>query len=234
MPATTATLIVFAKYPTPGKTKTRLAPLLGAEGAALLAKTMLEDLLERLAGALDPNLKCVICFDPPDSETSFKALLTSLKGSGRFTFLAQSSGTLGQRLEGALAALRRDHPGPHIFIGCDAPELSIELIDASVECAQRNEAFLAPASDGGYVLLALPENTPAEIFQNIECSSRDTARQQIEQARRLGIPTEVAETTLDDIDEPAGVLRLFERLKLNPFIAPRTLAFLNEHFESAH
>ena len=38
-------LIVFTRYPEPGKTKTRLIPLLGAEGAADLQRKMTEHTL---------------------------------------------------------------------------------------------------------------------------------------------------------------------------------------------
>ena len=38
----TETLIIFSRYPEPGKTKTRMIPALGAEGAAELQKKMTE------------------------------------------------------------------------------------------------------------------------------------------------------------------------------------------------
>jgi len=41
-------IVVFAKCPIPGASKTRLAPLLGPEGAALLAQAMLSDILVSL------------------------------------------------------------------------------------------------------------------------------------------------------------------------------------------
>lgn len=42
-------VVVFAKCPIAGASKTRLAPLLGPEGAALLAKAMLSDILVSLS-----------------------------------------------------------------------------------------------------------------------------------------------------------------------------------------
>jgi glycosyltransferase A (GT-A) superfamily protein (DUF2064 family) len=38
-------LIIFTRYPEPGKTKTRLIPILGAEGAAKLQRQMTEQKL---------------------------------------------------------------------------------------------------------------------------------------------------------------------------------------------
>ena len=48
------TIVVVAKCPIAGASKTRLAPLLGAEGAALLAEAMLSDVLVSLS-------ECVSC-----------------------------------------------------------------------------------------------------------------------------------------------------------------------------
>jgi glycosyltransferase A (GT-A) superfamily protein (DUF2064 family) len=41
-------IVVVAKCPVPGKCKTRLIPLLGAQGSAQLAKAMLCDILKAL------------------------------------------------------------------------------------------------------------------------------------------------------------------------------------------
>ena len=41
-------IIVVAKCPLAGKSKTRLIPLLGAEGSATLATAMLSDILQNL------------------------------------------------------------------------------------------------------------------------------------------------------------------------------------------
>lgn len=42
-------LVVIAKCPIPGKSKTRLVPKLGEEGAAKLAHAMLSDVLKSLS-----------------------------------------------------------------------------------------------------------------------------------------------------------------------------------------
>ena len=47
-PAVEGTIVVFAKCPIPGKSKTRLSTLLGENGSALLAKAMLSDVLTSL------------------------------------------------------------------------------------------------------------------------------------------------------------------------------------------
>lgn len=49
-------VVVVAKCPVAGVSKTRLAPLLGAEGAALLAQAMLSDVLVSLSECVSTSL----------------------------------------------------------------------------------------------------------------------------------------------------------------------------------
>jgi glycosyltransferase A (GT-A) superfamily protein (DUF2064 family) len=42
------TIVVFAKVPCVGTSKTRLIPFLGAEGSVLMAEAMLSDVLEAI------------------------------------------------------------------------------------------------------------------------------------------------------------------------------------------
>jgi len=42
-------IVIFAKCPIPGSSKTRLSPLLGDQGSALVAKAMLSDILDSIS-----------------------------------------------------------------------------------------------------------------------------------------------------------------------------------------
>ena len=55
-------IVVFAKCPIPGASKTRLAPLLGEEGAASLARAMLSDILMTLSECVSVDLVAGLCF----------------------------------------------------------------------------------------------------------------------------------------------------------------------------
>jgi len=64
MDSVKGSIIVFAKCPIAGSSKTRLTSLLGDEGAALLAKAMLSDILKSIS-------EDVSCFLIPFSVSSF-------------------------------------------------------------------------------------------------------------------------------------------------------------------
>ncbi len=42
-------IVIFAKYPISGSSKTRLSPLLGDDGSASLARAMLSDVIEGIS-----------------------------------------------------------------------------------------------------------------------------------------------------------------------------------------
>ncbi len=217
------TLILFAKYPTPGKVKTRLIPAVNAETAALLAESFLLDLTERIARNLNPHIRCVLCFDPPDAKAAFCELLANVPAfAERFDFVAQRGEGLGQRLTNALADVRQTHSGPFIFIGADAPDLPLHEIESGAHHAQNRTAYLTPAHDGGYVLLALPHDVLDTVFDNIAWSTVTTANDQIVQLKRCGITTVSLGQTWRDVDDPDDLKYLEDRLNADSSIAIRT------------
>ena len=66
------------------------------------------------------------------------------------------SSDLGEKLKAALNTVREQglSTSSVVFIGNDCPELSTQLVhQAMIDAATHARAFIAPASDGGYVLL---------------------------------------------------------------------------------
>ena len=157
-------LSVFTRVPEPGKAKTRLIPPLGADQAAALQRAMTEDLLERLdrtlgaaaqrAPSLSLEVRCDGEFSPGALEVPKGWAVTS-----------QGSGDLGERLARATREARRDGIGRLVVIGSDAPLLPLPLVEAAFSGLADRDALLAPAEDGGYVLigLALERAPPAAI-----------------------------------------------------------------------
>jgi len=71
-------IVVFAKCPGPNS-KTRLSPLLGAEGASSLAQAMLSDILTSLSNQpLLKNTLKVLCYAPKSGEAQMISILQSL------------------------------------------------------------------------------------------------------------------------------------------------------------
>uniref|UniRef100_A0A7S4QUD2 Glycosyltransferase n=1 Tax=Ditylum brightwellii TaxID=49249 RepID=A0A7S4QUD2_9STRA len=61
-------IVLVAKCPIPGKSKTRLTPLLGSDGAASLARAMLSDILVTLLSSFPENVLKVLLYAPGNEE----------------------------------------------------------------------------------------------------------------------------------------------------------------------
>jgi len=104
-------VIVFAKAPRPGSVKTRLVPLLGAEGAAALQVRLVKHALETATKALRPvELHCA-----PDANDPFFRFCAGHYG---VTVRAQVEGDLGARMLTAFTQSLPEH-GCVLLIGSD-------------------------------------------------------------------------------------------------------------------
>lgn len=192
-------LIVFAKAPVAGLAKTRLAPALGMQGAATLAATMLA---HTLANAVESSIGPVeLCCAPDTSDAHFQRAA----GSAGVTLTEQGGGDLGERMARALArGLQRCR---HVvLIGTDAPGLDAAVLRDAAAALHAHDVVIAPASDGGYVLIGLSRETP-ELFDAIEWSTAQVMAQTRSRAMATGrslyeLPT------LHDIDEPHDLVHL--------------------------
>ncbi|HEY8613726.1 MAG TPA: TIGR04282 family arsenosugar biosynthesis glycosyltransferase [Roseomonas sp.] len=136
---------LFARFPEPGRAKTRLIPALGAEGAAALHRRLTERTLGVLrASGLPFELRCTGA--PPEA---FRAWL-----GAEVALADQGEGDLGIRMARAAAA------PPAILLGADLPDLAPHHLLAAAAALDGHRAVIGPAEDGGYYLLGLREPMP--------------------------------------------------------------------------
>lgn len=197
MTATTL-LIVFAKAPLPGQAKTRLAPALGFDGAAKLASVMLAHTLRNATEAAVGPVE--LCCAPDIRHAQFQqAAATGIN------LTEQGSGDLGQRMERALARGLQRHARV-LVIGTDAPLLDAPTLRGAAQALHAYEAVIAPASDGGYVLIGLSRRAP-ELFESIAWSTPQVMAQTRARASSLGMSLYEL-PTFHDIDEPEDLVHL--------------------------
>src|SRR5215813_4056318 len=112
-----STLVVFARAPVPGLVKTRLIPLLGAEGAAALHVRLVKHALAtaRKASFANIELHCAPGTDDP--------FFRFCSGHYGVPVIAQVEGDLGTRMHAAFS--RALNAGPRaLLIGSDCPALT--------------------------------------------------------------------------------------------------------------
>lgn len=195
-------VLVFAKAPQPGTVKTRLIPMLGAQGAAALHARLVEHTLATVcaahAGVLE--LHCA-----PDAADPF---FQHCGGKYGLALATQRGGDLGERMHcafaGALATAARV-----ILIGTDCPALTARhLRQAQLALVDGNDAVFVPAEDGGYALIGLARND-ARLFENIPWGSAQVMAQTRERLRSLHWRWHELDT-LWDVDRPADYRRLLQ------------------------
>jgi rSAM/selenodomain-associated transferase 1 len=186
-------IIIFAKAPVPGRVKTRLIPALGAEGAAALARDMLERTVEE---ALATGLATELCGEPDPGEWH--------EAGKELELTAQGQGDLGERL--ARAAERVLAEQPVLLIGADCPELGRERLRAASAALEDHDSVIHAAHDGGYALLGL-RRFDSSIFENIDWSTSSVAAQTIARIEALGWSLHMGEM-LRDVDEPGDLVHL--------------------------
>jgi rSAM/selenodomain-associated transferase 1 len=191
-----AELIVFARAPVAGRVKTRLAPVLGRDGAARLHERLLENTLRTAKAA---RFARVHLYCAPHSRGRYFSALRRRYG---VRLAAQGRGGLGERMHRAL----RRHPGA-VLIGSDCPALRPADLRAAARTLDRGaDAVFSPAEDGGYALIGL-RRSAAALFRGVAWGSSEVMAQTRARMERLGWRWRELRTVWD-VDRPADLQRL--------------------------
>lgn len=211
-------VVVMAKLPEPGKTKTRLCPRLTPDEAADLYEALLGDTLDLVSGLRGPAV--AVAVSPPRAIEQMARLAPPT-----VRVLGVEGADIGECLHRATQRLFRAGFMRVLAINSDSPTLPAEYIGRAVELLSANDVVMGPAEDGGYYLIGLRQQQPG-LFVDIAWSSPHVVAQTLECAGRLGL-TVARLPPWYDVDTPADLDRLRAELAVRPIgIAPRTRAFL--------
>jgi glycosyltransferase A (GT-A) superfamily protein (DUF2064 family) len=193
-------LLVLAKAPVPGRSKTRLTPPLTPDEAAAVAEAALADTLEAVAACGADRRILALDGEPgpwlPEG----------------FEVVPQVDGMFNERLAAAWAHAG----GPGLQIGMDTPQIDAALLDACMSTVidGGSDAALGLAEDGGWWALGLTRPHP-DAFRGVPMSRNDTGRRQREQLLALGL--HVADLPvlrdLDDIADARAIAALAPRTR---------------------
>jgi rSAM/selenodomain-associated transferase 1 len=188
-------LIVFTRYPEPGKTKTRLIPLLGERGAASLQRQMAEHTLDQVRQLALRRPLAVEVYFTGGSHSLMQAWL------GRdLCYRHQGGGDLGTRMLSGFSQAFDNQMTEAIIIGTDCPALTCLRMAEAFAALARHDLVLGPAADGGYYLIGLRRCIP-ELFTGIEWGSDHVLATTDAIAHRLGLSIYNL-PCLPDVDRP--------------------------------
>lgn len=194
-------IAVLARAPVPGAAKTRLAPRLGAEGAADLQRRLT---LRTLATATGAAVGPVSLFCAPDRNHPF---FDECRQRFAIPLHDQCAGDVGARMRHACATLLRGHDRV-LLVGTDCPSLTSAHLAHAAELLDDHDAVVWPVEDGGYVLIALRRAAP-ELFAGVDWGTPQVMAQTRERLRQLGWRW-AEPAPLWDVDRPEDYDRLVD------------------------
>jgi uncharacterized protein len=212
-------LIVLAKAPAAGATKTRLCPHLTPEEAAQFAAASLIDTLAMARSVPCCTLRLA---HPPGAGEPLSALL----GGEMPSAFAVPPGDVGAAMCYAIACALGHGATQVALIGSDLPSLPPAHIAAAfARLDEGADVVLGPAEDGGYYLIAATAPHP-ELFTGIPWSTDAVYTATVEKAAAQGLRVGTLPTWYD-IDGMADLRRCMADLAATPDHPARaTRAFL--------
>jgi len=212
-------LIVVAKRPAPGRTKTRLSPPLTPELASALYECFLRDTLDQMRRVKDVH-HVIAYLDEPDY---FQHLAPD------FELIPQDGYDLGERLDNALTLHLSQGYERAVIMDSDSPTLPSEYLSRSFRVlADDADVVLGPCDDGGYYLIGTSRPIP-RLLREIQMSTSTVAADTIALAKEEGLHL-VKLPTWYDVDDVTTLSHLIKEIDtLDSETAKYTRKFLSQN-----
>ena len=204
-------LVVMAKQPLAGSTKTRLCPPFSPEQAAAFSEALLLDTFD-LAGSLVGSLaglQLAAAITPAASQPYFEKV--SPPGT---ILLAVDGADIGQCLSQSFEALFQAGFKKVIALNADGPSLPHPYLLQAIDLLDENDGVIGPGEDGGYYLVGLINPCP-QLFQDIEWSTPRVLEQTLARLHALGLRTTLTPPWYD-VDTVQEAQRIFAELQQLP------------------
>jgi len=195
-------LLVFCKAPIAGQVKTRLQPELTADQAADAHRQLTRLTLDR---AFQQRICDVRLCCSPDTTHQF---FGQCEKDYPLTLSAQHGADLGERMLNAFGEVLSQYRSA-LLIGCDCPSLTPDDLQQALMALQNgSDAVIAPAEDGGYVLIGLNAPQPS-LFESMDWGTEKVMEETRHRVKRASISIhELAEQwDVDTADDWARYLR---------------------------
>lgn len=196
-------MICFTRVPVPGRTKTRLMPLLSGEECAALHTAFLRDIAD-VCGQLDAHL--FVAYTPSGDWGVLREIFPAAQG-----FFPQEGQGLGERMHRALSGVLAMGYGSCVLTGSDLPEMTAGHLTAAFDALEAADVTLGPTEDGGYYLVGLKEPCEA-LFMGQQYGHASVYRNALEAVRAAGRSFCPA-PPCRDVDVPEDLRRLVKTVQ---------------------
>ena len=202
-------LMVAARAPYPGATKTRLGRTIGMDRAARLYSAFLVDLAAKLTTDPDDHRPYDLVWTHSPPGIDFRRELCEAIGNvpADTRFLPQiADEDWGRRQSALLEWGDAQGYARSVLIASDSPQIDIAVISEAFASLVTNDVVIGRVHDGGYYLIG--QRGYREILKGVEMSTASAADGVIEHARRLGLVVAEVQPTFDvDVEGDLDLLR---------------------------
>ena len=181
-------LLVVAKQPAPGQTKTRLCPPLTPVQAAALYDRFLRDTLDTMRKV--PDVQRVIGFLPEDAQGYFNQLAPDMG------LVCQRGVSLGERLDHLLTDALASGAQHAVVMDSDSPTLPVAYISQAFEQLADADVVLGPTRDGGYYLIGLKQ-PQSHLLRQVQMSTPHVLSDTLALADATGLTVALLPTWYD-------------------------------------
>lgn len=201
-------LMVAARMPVPGETKTRLGRAIGMERAAALYRAFLADLAATVTPArAEARYDLAWTHSPP--EAGFRRALAGIAGTVPAAVRVQpqiADEDWGHRQRALLKWGHDEGYARSVLIASDSPHIGSVVIEAAFRALEGSDVVLGRVHDGGYYLIG--QRGFAEIFEDVPMSTASAADALVARAKKLGLRVAEVPGTFDvDVEADLDLLR---------------------------
>jgi len=182
------TLLVVAKQPTPGQTKTRLCPPLTQDQAAELYDCFLRDTLSIMRAV--SGVRFVIGYLPEDAQGYFRRLAPDMELS------PQRGASLGERLDYLLSEALLGGSQRAVIMDSDSPTLPTSYLRQAFDNLADADIVLGPTRDGGYYLIGMKQPQP-QLLRDVQMSTPHVLSDTLILAEASGLTVSLLPTWYD-------------------------------------
>jgi len=218
--AKTAILGIFARQPVAGQCKTRLCPPFNTAEAAGFYECSLRETVARMQ-----QLACcdvAICY--AGERYWFEQEFPTVQ------LVPQRGDDLGARMATALDDFLQQGYRQAVLIGTDSPDLPLQTVEQACLALEQVAVVLAPATDGGYVLIGESQHYP-QLFKEIAWSTEQVLAETLRRIEQDGLSFRQLQEW-EDLDDLASLQQFLQRSPDS-----QTAAYLRRHlagyFQSA-
>ena len=227
-------LMIAARAPVAGATKTRLGKAIGMDRAAALYRAFLQDLAARF-DTVTTDFDVAWTYSPP--ECDFRAELKAVTGviSPGARFVPQSGQDWGVRQLNLLRWGGDQGYQRMILMASDSPHLPVSLIASGFDLLREHEIVLGRVRDGGYYLIG--QRGFHDVLSSVAMSTASAADDVVARSRERGLAVRELPMTFD-VDERTDLDELTATLRADLSLCPATWQALHRlglaHDPAAH